>query len=45
MNDYCCFEYTATLTDRSHRPEGPGTLVHGVVQMRVMTPRGMPHKR
>ena len=40
MNDYCWFEYTATLTDSSHRPEGQGTLVHGVVQMRVMTPQG-----
>lgn len=42
MNDYCCFEYTATLTDRSQCPqeEGQGTPVHGVVQIRVMTPQG-----
>jgi hypothetical protein len=37
MNDCCCFEYTATLTDRSHCPDEQGTLVHGVVEMRAMT--------
>jgi hypothetical protein len=45
MNDYCCFEYTATLTDASQRPEGQGTLVHGVVQMGVMTDQGHPRSK
>jgi hypothetical protein len=40
MKDHCYFEYTATLTDTSHGPDGQGTLVHGVVKMRVMTAQG-----
>jgi hypothetical protein len=40
MNDQCCFEYTATLTDTSHGPDGQGRLVHGVVAMRVLTSQG-----
>lgn len=40
MNDHCCFEYTATLTDTSHGPDERGTLVHGVVEVRAMTPQG-----
>lgn len=43
MNDHCWFEYTATLSDTSQGPAGPGTLVHGVVEMRVMTAQG--HQR
>jgi hypothetical protein len=43
MNDYCWFEYTATLTGPSHGPEGQDTLVHGVVEIRVMTAQG--HQR
>jgi hypothetical protein len=42
MSEYCCFEYTATLTATSHGPEGQGTLVHGLVEMRVMTDQGYP---
>lgn len=43
MSDHCWFEYTGTLTNASHGPEGPGTLVHGVVDMRAMTAQG--HQR
>jgi hypothetical protein len=40
MKDHCCFEYTATLTNTSHGPDGQGTLVHSVVEMRSMTAQG-----
>ena len=42
MSEYCCFEYTATLTAASHGPEGEGKFVHGLIEMRVMTDRGHP---
>jgi len=45
MNDPSCFhpcwfEYTATLSDTSHEPDGAGTPVHCVVELQAATFQG-----
>jgi hypothetical protein len=45
MKDQACFEYTAVMSGTSHEPAGGGALVHGLVELRVMTAPGHPRNQ